>query len=116
MTSPGEEAVDAYIEGFPPDVRERLVRLRRVIVDRMPGSEQTIRYGLPAVMLGDRYGIHFAGWKKHVALYPVPALDEPLESRIAPFRSGQDTMKFLHSRELPYDLVADVCDQVVRTR
>ena len=112
MSSPGEDGVDAYIAGFPPEVRDRLTQLRRVIVDHLPGCEQTIRYGMPAVMLGGRYGIHFAGWKKHIALYPVPSFEESLESRVAPFRSGKDTVQFLHSHELPYDLVADVCDQL----
>lgn len=112
MSSPGADDVDSYIAGFPPDVRDRLTRLRRVIVDHLPGSEQTIRYGMPAVMLGGRYGLHFAGWKRHVALYPVPPFEEQLESRVAPFRSGKDTVRFLHSQDLPYDLVADVCDQL----
>ena len=69
---------------------------------------------MPAVMLGGRYGIHFAGWKRHIALYPVPQLEEHLESRVAPFRSGKDTVRFLHSQDLPYDLVADMCDQLAR--
>ncbi len=114
MTSPGAEDVDAYIAGFPPDVRDRLTQLRRVIVDHLPGSEETIRYGMPAVMLGGRYGLHFAGWKKHIALYPVPRFEEHLESRVAPYRSGKDTVQFPHSKDLPYDLVADVCDWLAR--
>ena len=116
MSTSGEAHVDAYIAGFPPEVRDRLAELRRVIVEHLPGSTQTIRYDMPAVMLGDRYGIHFAGWKKHVALYPVPVFDDPLESRITPYRSGRDTVKFLHALDLPYDLVADICDQLVARR
>jgi len=114
MSSPGEDTVDAYIAQFPPAVRERLTQLRRTILNHMPGGRETIRYGMPAVMVGERYGLHFAGWKKHVALYPVPSFSEPLESRVLPYRSGKDTVRFLHSQELPYDLVADVCDQLTR--
>lgn len=114
MSSPGADAVDAYIADFPPEVRERLTLLRRTILDHLPGGVETVRYGMPAVMVGERYGLHFAGWKKHVALYPVPVLDEPLESRVAPHRSGKDTVRFLHSRELPYDLVGEVCDRIAR--
>lgn len=114
MTSPGEQAVDAYIAEFPPDVRERLTQLRRVILSHFSGGQQTIRYGMPAVMVGERYGLHFAGWKRHVALYPVPTFEEPLESRVAPYRSGKDTVRFRHTQELPYDLVGEVCDQLTR--
>lgn len=112
MSTPGEDAVDAYIAGFPPDVQDRLRELRRVILDHLPGGVQTVRYGMPAVMVGSRYGLHFAGWKKHVALYPVPSFDEPFESRVAPYRSGKDTVRFLHSQDVPYDLVAEVCDRL----
>ncbi|GAA1931968.1 iron chaperone [Nocardioides hwasunensis] len=116
MSSPGEDAVEAYIAEFPPDVRARLEQVRRVIVDHLPGSHEVVRYGMPAVMVGDRYGLHFAGWKRHIALYPVPAFEDALESRVAPYRSGKDTVRFLHAQELPYDLVADVCDQLMQAR
>ena len=65
---------------------------------RWPEGQETIRYGMPAVMVGDRYGVHFAGWKKHVALYPVPSFDEPLKSRVSPYRSGKDTVPFAMRR------------------
>ena len=116
MTSSGAAEVDSYIAQFPTNVQDRLTRLRGVIMEHLPGGWETVRYGMPAVMVGDRYGLHFAGWKKHVALYPVPAFDDPLEERLAPYRSGKDTVRFLHSRELPYDLVGEICDHVVATR
>ncbi|NYE38822.1 uncharacterized protein YdhG (YjbR/CyaY superfamily) [Nocardioides cavernae] len=116
MSPPGAEAVDAYVAQFPPEVQDRLTRLRHVILEHLPGGEETIRYDMPAVMVGARYGLHFAGWKKHVALYPVPRLDEPLESRVSPYRTGQDTVRFLHSRDLPYELVGEICDHVAALR
>lgn len=114
MSTPGQDAVDAYIAEFPPDVRERLTLLRRVILEHLPGGQETIRYGMPAVMVGERYGLHFAGWKRHVALYPVPSFEDPLELRVSPYRSGKDTVRFRHTQDLPYDLVGEVCDQLVR--
>jgi len=102
-------AVDAYIAGFPPEVAERLRRLRMIITQHFGGGEETIRYGMPAVMWGTRYGLHYAGWKKHVALYPVPVFAEPLESAVAPYRSGKDSVTFQHNRDLPYDLVESIC-------
>jgi uncharacterized protein YdhG (YjbR/CyaY superfamily) len=116
MTSPGSAEVDAYIADFPEDVRNRLTGLRQVIGEHLTGGHEVVRYGMPAVMVGARYGLHFAGWTKHVALYPVPVFDGSLEERLAPFRSGKDTVRFLHSQELPYDLVGEVCDALVRLR
>ena len=52
--------------------------------------------------------------KQHVALYHVPASEGSLEARVAPYRSGKDTVRFLHSKDLPYDLVGEVCDRLTR--
>jgi uncharacterized protein YdhG (YjbR/CyaY superfamily) len=67
-------------------------------------------------MLGGRYALHFAGWKKHIGLYPVPTLDEPLESEIAPYRAEKDSVVFLHSAPVPYELIGRVTEAIVARR
>ena len=108
--------VDAYISGFPPEVAERLQKVREVIEAEVPEPEERIRYGMPAVMLGGRYALHFAGWKKHIGLYPVPALPEPLEAEIAPHRTEKDSVVFPHTAPLPFDLVGRVAAAIVALR
>jgi uncharacterized protein YdhG (YjbR/CyaY superfamily) len=108
--------VDEYIAGFPPEVAERLQRIREVILSEVPQPEEKVRYGIAAVMLGGRYALHYAGWKKHIGLYPVPTLDEPLESRIAPYRAEKDSVVFPHSTPIPYELIGDVAAAVVAQR
>ena len=110
MSTP--DTVDTYIAGFPPEVAERLRKLRAIITKHFDGGEESIRYGMPAVMVGARYGLQYAGWKKHVALYPVPVFAEPLEAAVAPYRSGKDGVAFPHNRELPYELVERLCGAI----
>ena len=114
MSTP--DTVDAYIASFPPEVADRLTRVRAILTDRLDGGEESIRYGMAAVMLGPRHGLHLGGWKKHIGLYPVPVFDEPLESAVAPYRSSKDTVGFRHDRELPYELVGRICDAIVEQR
>ena len=113
---PAAATVDQYIAGFPPEVAERLERIREVILAEVPHPEEKVRYGIAAVMLGGRYALHFAGWKKHIGLYPVPALKEPLESRIAPYRADKDSVVFPHARPIPYELIAEVARALVARR
>ena len=108
--------VDEYIAGFPPEVAERLQRIREIIVAEVPEAEEKVRYGIAAVMLGGRYALHYAGWKKHIGLYPVPTLDEPLESRIAPFRAEKDSVVFPHAQPIPYELIGEVTRAIVARR
>ena len=89
MTSSGAAEVDSYIAQFPTNVQDRLTRLRGVILEHLPGGWETVRYGMPAVMVGERYGLHFAGWKKHVALYPVPAFDRSARGAAGDLPLGQ---------------------------
>ena len=46
----------------------------------------------------------------------MPVFEEPLESRVSPYRSGKDSVRFPHSKDVPYDVVGDVCDQLVADR
>lgn len=106
--------VEEYIAGFPPDVAERLQRIRELIVAEVPPpAEEKMRYGIAAVMLGGRYALHYAGWKKHIGLYPVPVLDEPLESRVRPHRAEKDSVVFPHGAPMPYELIGEVARAVV---
>ena len=78
--------------------------------------EEKMRYGIAAVMLGGRYALHYAGWKKHIGLYPVPSLREPLESEIAPFRAEKDSVVFPHTEAMPYELVGRVAREIADER
>ncbi|MET0405984.1 MAG: DUF1801 domain-containing protein [Cystobacter sp.] len=110
------ETVDGYIAAFPPGVREILERVRETLGDAVPGGEEKIRYGMPAVMFGGRYALHFAGWKKHLGVYPVPVLDEELEKEIASFRAAKDALHFPYSKPIPYELIGRVARCIVRQR
>lgn len=60
--------VDAYIAAFEPAIAERLQQVRAAILAEVPQPEERMRYGIAAVMLGGRYALHFAGWRKHIGL------------------------------------------------
>jgi uncharacterized protein YdhG (YjbR/CyaY superfamily) len=110
------QSVDDYIATFPPEVAARLRQVRAAIHAEVPDGEERMRYGIAAVMLGGRYALHFAGWKKHIGLYPVPALPGPLEAEIAPRRSGKDTVGFPHNEPLPIELISRITRAIVELR
>jgi uncharacterized protein YdhG (YjbR/CyaY superfamily) len=113
--------VDEYIAGFPDDVQQILQKVRAAIhasvrsVDGHSGEEK-MRYGIAAVSLGGRYYIHFAAWKKHLGLYPVPALSDELELRLKPYRSEKDSVVFKYNQPIPYDLIQDVAAAIFALR
>ena len=113
--------VDEYIAGFPPEVGDRLSRIRTTIVSAVREAtgaepEEKIRYGIAAVMLGGRYALHYAGWKKHIGLYPVPPLSETLQPEVAPYRAEKDSVVFPHAQPLPEELIARISAEIVAQR
>lgn len=105
-------SVDEYIASFPADVQVILQQVRRKILDAVPAAGETISYHIPTITLGGQPLLYFAGWKRHISLYPAPAGDEAFERRLGPYRAERSTVKFLLSRPIPYDLI----EQVARLR
>jgi uncharacterized protein YdhG (YjbR/CyaY superfamily) len=104
--------VDEYIASFPPEAQEVLERVRAAIHAAVPDAHEKIRYDIAAVMVDATHAIHFAGWKKHVGLYPVPRFEGALEEEIAPYRAAKDSANFLYARPIPYDLIGRVAAAV----
>ena len=108
--------VDDYLATFPDDVRDVLEEVRAAIHAGVPDGEEKMRYGIAAVMLGGRYAIHFAGWKHHVGLYPVPRFAGELEAEVAPFRANTDSVNFPYAKPVPYDLITRISAAIVTQR
>lgn len=90
--------------------------MRQAIRVALPHAEERVRYRMPAVMLDDRYALHYAGWRKHIGLYPIPVLPEPLETEIAPYRTHKDSVRFLYSQPIPYDLIGRLATELGTAR
>jgi len=105
-------SVDEYIDSFPAEQQQILREIRRTLLEAVPGGEEKFRYDMPAVMLGGRYGLHYAAWKKFIGLYPIARLDDgehdPLEAEIAPYRAAKDSVNFSYSQPIPYELIGRV--------
>ena len=108
--------VDAYIAGFPKDVQAVLRRVRTTIMAATPKAQGAISYGIPAFKLNDRYFVSFAGWKKHVSVYPVPAGDAAFRKKIAGYQGGRGTLRFPLDEPIPYALIARAAKLLARER
>jgi len=104
-TVPAPTSIDEHIASFPSDVQVILTEVRAALRRSLPDTEERIRYGMTAFMLGGRYALHFAGWKDHVGLYPVPGLSADLKREVAPYRTTKDTVRFRYRDPIPSELV-----------
>lgn len=104
--------VDEYVASFPDDARPFLERVVRIVREELPDATEKIRYDMAAFLLAGREGVHVAGWKKHVGLYPVPRFDAArhgdLEADVAPYRAAKDTVQLRYRDGVPEELLRRV--------
>jgi len=100
------DTIDEYIATFPADVQDVLQEIRRAIHAAVPGSGETISYGMPTITVDGSYLVAFAAWKKHIGLYPAPTGDVVFEQEMAPYRAARATARFRLDQPIPYDLIA----------
>ena len=108
--------VDDYIAGFSDEIQQILRRIQRIFEDRVPAAGEKISYQMPTVTMDDRALVYYAAWKQHIGMYPIPVAGDELESRITPYRGAKDAVKFVYRRPIPYDLIEDIAELLIRRR
>lgn len=106
MATEKPNTIDEYIAGFPAETQEMLAEIRAAISKAAPGADEMISYGIPAFKYNGTYLVYFAGYKKHVSLYPVPKGDDAFDQAIAPYVYGKSTAQFPIGKPLPAALLA----------
>ena len=104
----GFTSMDEYITACPEETHERLQAIRAEIKRLAPEATEKISYQIAAFELNGKNIIHFAGWKKHISLYPIPAGDEAFEEAASKYADGKGTMKFPLDEPMPMKLVTKV--------
>ena len=114
MTRSAPASTDEYIDGFPAEVQAVLRQMRETIRSAAPDAEETISYQIPTFKLNGTYLVYFAGFKKHVSLYPVPVEHPDFAEEMAVYGSGKGTMKFPLGEPLPIDLITRIVQYLRR--
>ena len=106
--------IEAYIAGFPEEVRARLEGARRVIASAAPGAVEAISYRMPTFKLNGKNLIHFAAFKNHIGLYPLPEALKAFARELEAYPSGKGSVQFPHDKPVPYDLIKKITEWRVR--
>jgi uncharacterized protein YdhG (YjbR/CyaY superfamily) len=97
--------VDSYIATFPADVQKKLKQLRQTIKKAAPDAEEVISYQMPAYKYNGML-VFFAGWAKHISLYPAPWGAEKLKKEMSLYEGSKGTIKFPLDKSLPLSLIS----------
>jgi uncharacterized protein YdhG (YjbR/CyaY superfamily) len=103
--------IDGYISQFPVDVQVVLEQVRKTIRNAAPDATELISYKMPAFK---QHGIlvYFAGWKKHLGMYPPIFGDKALEKAVARYAGPKGNLQFPLDEPMPLDLI----ERIVKLR
>jgi uncharacterized protein YdhG (YjbR/CyaY superfamily) len=102
------ETIDEYITTFPRNVQEILEKLRKVIRESAPETEETISYAIPTFKLNGKNLVHFAAYNKHIGFYPTSSGIEAFKKELSHYKTSRGTVQFPIDKPIPYNLVKKI--------
>jgi len=102
-------SVDDYLAALPPERRDRLEGLRRIVREVAPDADEVISYNMPAFRLDGRFFVSFDAFKRHDSLFPASeGVVAELGEEIRPYLAGRGTIRFSADKPLPLDAIRKV--------
>jgi uncharacterized protein YdhG (YjbR/CyaY superfamily) len=105
--------VDAYIAGFPQDVRTMLDQVRAAIRSAAPDATETIKYGIPTFVQNENL-VHFAAFKRHIGFYPSSSGVAAFASALSEYKSAKGSVQFPFDKPMPLKLIAKIVQSRLR--
>ncbi len=97
--------IDEYIAEFPPDTQAVLREVRGIIRAAAPGATETMSYAIPTFDLDGKHLVHFAGYAKHLGLYPGASGIAAFKDELTGRKSAKGSVQFPLSEPLPAELI-----------
>ena len=107
-TKKGFTSIDDYIAACPEQSPKYMQKIRKTIRAVVPKAKEKISYQIACFELNGKNLIHYAGWTKHVSMYPTPEGTAAFNKAIAKYAGGKGTTKFSLSEPLPLKLIQQI--------
>lgn len=98
--------VEEYIANTP--CAERLLELRKVILETVPGLTEYIGYGMPGYKYKARSFVYFAAFKNHIGFYALPDAHSEFDIKLSKYKRGKGSVQFPMDEPLPWELIKEL--------
>lgn len=102
--------VAAHIQSFPAETQEKLRALRLFIIHAVPGLEESKSYGIPTFKWKGKNFIHYAGYAKHIGIYPGAGPIKLLAEELKDFRFAKGSIQIPLTIDFPFSLIQRIID------
>ena len=108
------KSVEEYLAALDPARRAELERIRALVTQLVPDTEETMSYGMPTLKYKNRALVYFTSSKKHMSFYPSSWAIEELKNRLGDFTTTQHAIQFTLEKPPSDELIADLVRAHVR--
>lgn len=105
--------VQEHISSFPKETQEKLMQLRQYILNSVPELTECKSYGIPTFKKNGKNFIHYAGYAKHIGLYPGSRPIKALSEELKPYKHAKGSIQFPMDQDLPFDLIGKIIHEIL---
>ncbi|MBU0474305.1 MAG: DUF1801 domain-containing protein [Bacteroidetes bacterium] len=102
------ETVDEYISSFPPNIKNDLEIIRKIIKTLAPQAVEFISYNMPAFKL-NKMLIYYAAHNRHIGFYPANLkIFEVFRDDLRSYKTSKGTIQLPFNSVLPIKLIENI--------
>jgi len=102
-----KDCIAEYINNFEEPVKSRLLRIREIFIEEVPNYDEDIKYQMPTIIYNGNL-IHYAGFKKHIGIYPLPNVLIMIKDETKQYKTGKGSIQFQNNEPLPEELIRKI--------
>jgi uncharacterized protein YdhG (YjbR/CyaY superfamily) len=100
---------EQYILTFPEEIRERLQKIRALVIKIAPDAVEKISYGMPAFTLHGML-LYYAAHTKHIGFYPFTTAIEAFRDELKDYKTAKGSIQFPNNKPLPLKLISQIIE------
>jgi uncharacterized protein YdhG (YjbR/CyaY superfamily) len=108
------KTVGEYLSALEPAQRAELERIRALVTQLVPDTEETMSYGMPTLKYKGRALVYFTASKKHLSFYPSSWAIAELKDQLTDYTTTEHAIQFTLDQTLPTALIEDLVRAHVR--
>ena len=105
-------AIDDYLTNVEPAKREELERIRTLAKKIVPGAEEAISYGMPALKYRGKPFLGFDAHKNHIGIYPYSnQVIEELKDQLHDYAVSKGAIRVPLDHPISEEMLAQIIQQ-----
>jgi len=102
------QEIKLYFNQFSKDIQGRLQTIRTIAFELIPDTSEAIKYRMPTIMYKQNNVFHYAAFKNHIGIYPLPHTLEQLQDELKGYVQGKGSIQFPHDEPLPLPIIRKI--------